>query len=69
MMFDVYFMFVGDIGGQLGLFVGASFITVAEIVFYLARKVRVLMCTSKIHKVQSSRDDATDLQSVVENVH
>ncbi len=29
----------GDIGGQLGLFLGASFITLAEILSYFARKI------------------------------
>ncbi|XP_033631828.1 acid-sensing ion channel 1-like [Asterias rubens] len=57
---------ISDVGGQLGLFVGASFITLAEIIFYIARKVRVLMCTNKI---KPSRDDVINIQGMAEKGH
>lgn len=60
----MFFTFAGDIGGQLGLFVGASFITVAEIIFYLARKMRALMCPIKIENCEPSHGDVIDLQGV-----
>ena len=36
----IIIFFKGDIGGQLGLFLGASFITLAEILVYITHKVK-----------------------------
>ena len=41
------FFVSGDIGGQLGLFIGASFITCCEIVVYFIKKIVQLINTAK----------------------
>ncbi|MPC76153.1 Acid-sensing ion channel 1 [Portunus trituberculatus] len=51
----------GDLGGQMGLFMGASFITIVELFFTACYVVRVVVCRAArvIHAKLSSSKNST----------
>ncbi|XP_066564413.1 acid-sensing ion channel 1B isoform X3 [Amia ocellicauda] len=54
---------LGDIGGQMGLFIGASILTILELFDYLYEviKYRVCRCTRKKHKRSNNNDQGVVL--------
>ncbi|CAL1606525.1 unnamed protein product [Knipowitschia caucasica] len=67
---------LGDIGGQMGLFIGASILTILELFDYLYEvlKYKLCPCSDKKHKHGSSGDQGTvlsldDVKCHVTNFH
>ncbi len=63
-LYHFVYLIIGDIGGQLGLFLGASFITLAEIISYIVHKVKRCFATIRESESPATEPDNSKIEGV-----